>query len=227
MSVKRDGSSSLRIEGLYGVLDPSVVTLDAKDPEEALEIAVSEALAGGCRIIQYRDKHASPRKAFSRARRLAGICGKAGALFVVNDRLDVALMAGAGGCHLGQDDLPIPEARRLTPPGFLLGTSTHNVVEARQAEQDGADYIGVGAIFRTTTKDDALEPGGPKLVAEVARSVSLPAIAISGITRENVREVIRAGASGFAVISDLFGGPEIRERAREFLRIWEEEKNLR
>jgi thiamine-phosphate pyrophosphorylase len=225
MSETRNGSSSHRIEGLYGILDPSVVTLDTRNPEEALEIAVSEAIAGGCRIIQYRDKCVSPRRAFFRARRLAGICRKAGALFVVNDRLDVALMAGAGGCHLGQDDLPIPEARRLTPPGFLLGTSTHNVVEARQAKQDGADYIGVGAIFRTMTKGDALEPGGPKLVAEVARSVSLPAIAISGITRENVREVIRAGASGFAVISDLFGGLEIRERAREFLRIWEEEKN--
>jgi thiamine-phosphate pyrophosphorylase len=94
------------------------------------------------------------------------------------------------------------------------------------ARQEGADYISVGAIFRTMTKNDALEPRGLKL-AEVAGAVSLPAIAISGITRQNVREVIRAGASGFAVISDLFGGPAIRERAREFLRIWEEETGRR
>jgi thiamine-phosphate pyrophosphorylase len=227
MSGERIASPSPRIEGLYGVLDPAVVAIDAKDTGEALEIAVSEAIAGGCRILQYRDKQSSPRTVFSRARRLAGICRNAGALFLVNDRLDVALMAEADGCHLGQDDLPIPEARKLVPPGFLLGSSTHNVVEARRAEQEGADYIGVGAIFRTTTKSDALLPRGPKLIAEVAGAVSLPAIAISGITRQNVREVIRAGASGFAVISDLFGGPAIRERAREFQRIWEEETGRR
>jgi thiamine-phosphate pyrophosphorylase len=227
MSGKRTGFSSPRIEGLYGVLDPAVVTIDAKDTGEALEIAISAAIEGGCRIFQYRDKLSSPRTVFSRARRLAGICRDAGALFLVNDRLDVALMAEADGCHLGQDDLPIPEARKLAPPGFLLGSSTHSVAEARRAEQEGADYIGVGAIFRTMTKDDALVPRGPKLVAEVAEAVSLPAIAISGIARKNVREVIRAGASGFAVISDLFGGPDIRERAREFLRIWEEETGLR
>lgn len=227
MSEKRTGLSSLRMEGLYGVLDPAVVTVDAKDAGEALEIAITEAIEGGCRILQYRDKQSSPRTIFTRARRLAAICRNAGALFLVNDRLDVALMAEADGCHLGQDDLPIPEARKLAPPGFLLGSSTHNVVEARKAEQEGADYIGVGAIFRTTTKNDALVPRGPKLVAEVAEAVSLPAIAISGITRQNVREVIRAGASGFAVISDLFGGPDIRERAREFLRIWEEETGRR
>ena len=227
MSEKRTVLSSLRMEGLYGVLDPAVVTVDAKDAGEALEIAITEAIEGGCRILQYRDKQSSPRTIFTRARRLAAICRNAGALFLVNDRLDVALMAEADGCHLGQDDLPIPEARKLAPPGFLLGSSTHNVVEARKAEQEGADYIGVGAIFRTTTKNDALVPRGPKLVAEVAEAVSLPAIAISGITRQNVREVIRAGASGFAVISDLFGGPDIRERAREFLRIWEEETGRR
>ena len=227
MSGKRDGFPSARIEGLYGILDPAVVTIDAKDTEEALDIAISEAIEGGCRILQFRDKQSSPRMVFSRARRLARICRKAGALFLVNDRLDVALMAEADGCHLGQDDLPIPETRKLVPPGFLLGSSTHNVVEARRAEQEGADYIGVGAIFRTMTKNDALPPGGTKLIAEVAGAVSLPAIAISGITRQNVREVIRAGASGFAVVSDLFGGPAIRERAREFLRIWEEETGRR
>jgi len=95
------------------------------------------------------------------------------------------------------------------------------------ARQEGADTIGVGAIFQTMTKNNARKERGPKLIAEVAGAVSLPAIAISGITRQNVREVIRAGASGFAVISDLFGGPAIRERAREFLRIWEEETGRR
>ncbi len=227
MSGRRAAHPTPRIEGLYGILDPTVIALEGKDPEEELERALSEALAGGCRIIQYRDKNASPREMFFRARRLAGICAKAGALFIVNDRLDAALMAEADGCHLGQSDLPLAEARRVVPPGFLLGASTHNVGDARRAEQDGADYIGIGAIFPTTTKSDTREPGGPALVTEVAGAVSLPAIAISGITRQNVREVIRAGAAGFAVISDLFRGPGIRERAMEFLRIWEEEKGRR
>lgn len=227
MSGVRDRNPSLRIEGLYGILDPAVLVPGGTDPEEALAVAASEAMEGGCRIIQYRDKNVAARKAFSRARRLAGLCARSGALLIVNDRLDVALAAGAHGCHLGQDDLPIPEARRLVPAGFLLGGSTHNAAEARKAERDGADYIGVGAVFRTTTKGDALEPRGPTLVSDVAEAVGIPVIAISGITRRNVREVIRAGASGFAVISDLFGGPGIRERAREFIRIWEEEKNPR
>jgi len=186
--------------------------------------ALAEALAGGCRVIQYRDKQASPSMLLSRARPLSRACREAGAVFIVNDRLDVALLSDADGCHLGQDDLPLTEARRVSPPGFILGASTHDVVEARRAEAEGADYIGLGAVFPTMSKGDAAEPRGLRLVAEVAAAVAIPAIAIAGITRSNVREVIRAGASGFAVISDLFGGPGIRERAEEFARIWEEEK---
>lgn len=215
--------ASGRIRGLYGILDPSVVIRTEADPEELLDRALSEALAGGCRLIQYRDKVAYPRLLLSRARRFAPACRAAGALFFVNDRLDVALLSEADGCHLGQDDLPLPAARRIAPEGFLLGVSTHNVPEARRAQEDGADYIGVGAIFPTMTKEEALAPRGPKLIAEVAGAVSLPTVAISGITRKNVREVIRAGASAFAVISDLFTGPGVRERTEEFLRIWESE----
>jgi len=133
----------------------------------------------------------------------------------------VVLREGADGCHLGQDDLPLPAARRIVPKDFLLGASTHSVPEARRAQEEGADDVGVGAVFRTMSKGDALEPRGPKLVAEVAGAVSIPAVAISGITRGNAREVIRAGAAAFAVISDLFTGPGVRERTEEFLRIWE------
>jgi thiamine-phosphate pyrophosphorylase len=218
-----EATGAARIRGLYGILDPSVVIREGDDPEDLLERALSEALAGGCRLIQYRDKVAYPRLLLSRAVRFGAACRTAGALFLVNDRLDVALLAGADGCHLGQDDLPLPAARRIVPKNFLLGASTHSVPEARRAQEEGADYIGVGAVFRTMSKGDALEPRGPKLVAEVAGAVSVPAVAISGITRENVRAVIRAGAAAFAVISDLFTGPGVRERTEEFLRIWETE----
>lgn len=214
------------VAGLCGILDPAVAAA-AADPEGALARALAEALAGGCRFVQYRDKLSSPATLLARARSFAPACRAAGAVFIVNDRLDVALLAGADGCHLGQDDLPLDEARRISPPGFILGASTHNTVEARRAQALGADYIGVGAIFPTTSKGDALEPRGLRLVAEVAAAVAIPVIATAGITRGNVREVIRAGASGFAVISDLFGGPGIRERAEEFARIWDEEKRRR
>ena len=212
------------VGGLYGILDAAVAAAGAPDPGAVLTRALAEALAGGCRVIQYRDKQASPSMLLSRARPLSRACREAGAVFIVNDRLDVALLSDADGCHLGQDDLPLTEARRVSPPGFILGASTHDVVEARRAEAEGADYIGLGAVFPTMSKGDAAEPRGLRLVAEVAAAVAIPAIAIAGITRSNVREVIRAGASGFAVISDLFGGPGIRERAEEFARIWEEEK---
>ncbi len=218
------GGAAGRIRGLYGILDPSVVLKERGGSEAAIDRALAEALAGGCRLVQYRDKAAHPALLLVRAVRLARACRAADALFVVNDRLDVAVLSGADGCHLGQDDLPLAAARRIAPPGFLLGASTHSVPEARRAQEEGADYVGVGAVFPTASKGDALPPRGPGLVAEVASAVSLPAVAIAGITRENVREVIRAGAAAFAVISDLFTGPGIRRRAEEFVAIWESER---
>ncbi len=227
MSAALPGRSRPPGGGLYGIRDPSVAAAGATDPDAARSAALAEALAGGCRVVQYRDKQASPAMLLSRARPFARMCREAGAIFIVNDRVDVAILADADGCHLGQDDLPVPEARRICPPGFVLGASTHNVVEARRAQSEGADYIGVGAVFPTTTKRDATEPRGLRLVAEVAAAVTIPAIAVAGVTRDNVRDVLRAGAAGFAVVSDLFGGPGIRERAAEFVKIWEDERRPR
>jgi len=214
------------VAGLYGVLDPRALPAAAPGGEvaaRALEEALEQALEGGCRIVQYRDKDASPREALARARRLARLCRARGALFLVNDRLDVALLAGAAGCHLGQDDLPAACARRLAPPGFVLGVSASSPEEARQAERDGADYVGVGAVFPTASKADAGPARGPGLVALVAAAVSIPVVAIGGITTRNVAGVIRAGAAAAAVLSDLFGAADIRARAAEFVRIWERE----
>lgn len=216
-----------RIAGLYGILDPSAVPEGNGGREATVDRALDGALSGGCRVIQYRDKAAPSGLLLARAKRLSRACRAAGALFLVNDRLDVALLSEADGCHLGQDDLPVSAARRIVPAGFLLGVSTHGAPEAKRAQEEGADYVGVGAIFRTTSKSDARKPRGPRLVAEVAAAVSIPAVAIGGITRHNVRDVIRAGASAAAVISDLFGAPDVRERAAEFLRIWDEERRRR
>ena len=146
---------------------------------------------------------------------------------MVNDRLDIAILSGAHGCHLGQDDLPVEAARRISPPRFLLGVSAHGGEEARRAEMEGADYLGCGAVFPTSTKRDAATPGGLALVGEVAGAVKIPVVAIAGITLENAGAVLRAGASAFAVISALFGTDGVRERTREFIAIWENEARLR
>lgn len=219
MTARLPGAAS-PIRGLYAILDPSVVLAGGK-PEEALDAALAEALGGGCRLVQYRDKEAPARRLLSRANRFSAACRAAGATFLVNDRLDVALLCGADGCHLGQDDLPIPAARRIAPPGFLLGASTHGAEEARRAEAEGADYVGCGAVFPTGTKGDAVAPRGIALVSEVAGAVAIPVVAIAGITRANVSGVVRAGASAFAVISDLFAGGGVRERTKEYLSLWE------
>jgi thiamine-phosphate pyrophosphorylase len=212
--------AAARIRGLYAILDPSVVARrDGR--EEALDAALAEALEGGCRLVQYRDKSSSPREMLARAKRFAAACRRAQATFLVNDRLDVALLCGADGCHLGQDDLPVAAARSIVPAGFLLGVSSHGAEEARRARSDGADYVGCGAVFPTGSKADALAPRGVALVEEVAGAVSLPVAAIAGITRANAASVLRAGASAFAVISDLFAEEGVRERTREFLSIWE------
>lgn len=227
MTFPRREAPSSRIAGLYAILDRSVIAQGASDPEGALDRALAAVLAGGCRVVQYRDKESVPAAMRPRAKRFVRACRESGALLIVNDHLDVALASGADGCHLGQDDMPLPVARANAPPGFLFGRSTHSLLEAVGAQEEGADYIGVGAVFRTTSKRDALEPRGPRLIAEVAAAVSVPIVAIGGITRQNVREIIRAGADAFAVISDLFDAPDIRKRTREFLRIWGEGKLLR
>lgn len=215
------------VSGLYAVIDPSVAARGGEDPDAALDRALAAALSGGCRLFQYRDKEATARVMLSRAARLAAACRGTGALLIVNDRLDVALLSGAAGCHLGQDDLPVEDARRVAGPGFLLGVSTHGPEEARRAEARGADYVGIGAVYATATKPDASAPRGPSLVSGTAAAVSIPAVAIAGITRENVRPVIRAGAAAFAVASALFACADVAGAAREFIRIWEEEKASR
>jgi thiamine-phosphate pyrophosphorylase len=212
------------VTGLYAILDLSVSARGSADPDEALDRALAEAMAGGCRLFQYRDKTATGREMLARATRLATACRAADATFIVNDRLDVALLCGADGCHLGQDDLPPSAARRLAPAGFLIGVSTHDASEARRAADDGADYVGVGAVYPTETKADARPARGPALVAEIAAAVAIPSVAIGGITHRNVRPVIHAGAAAVAVASALFAAPDIAASAREFIRIWDEEK---
>ena len=142
----------------------------------------------------------------------------AGALLFVNDRVDVAVIAGADGAHIGQDDLPVGAARRVSPPGFLLGVSAESVELALQAEAEGADYVGVGPVCATGSKADAGEPIGLGRIAEVAAAVRIPVVAIGGIAVGNARAVVESGAAGVAVISAVMRADDPESATREMLR---------
>ena len=178
------------------------------------EIA-QRAIAGGADVIQLRDKDCGCRELIRIGRTLREITKKSGTLFIINDRLDVALACGADGVHLGQDDICAVVARQLSPPGFIIGISVGTVAEAVRAEQDGADYIALSPVFSTTSKYNAGPGHGLEVLRQIRRNVSLPIIAIGGINRDNVREVITAGANSVAVISCVVGRPDITFAARE------------
>jgi thiamine-phosphate pyrophosphorylase len=174
------------------------------------------ALAGGADMIQLRDKAGNLRDLLSQARAIQALCRSHGATFIVNDRLDLALAAGADGLHVGQEDLPADAARRLLGPARILGVSTHNPQQAQAAVKAGADYIGFGPMFPTGTKDTGYTPRGLEGLREVRAAVALPILAIGGIGLETVADVIAAGATAPAVISAIVAAPDIAAAAAAF-----------
>lgn len=187
--------------------------------ERSLVEVVRAAIQGGATVIQLRDKEASTRALLELGRALLGVTRPAGVPLIVNDRIDVALAIDADGVHVGQDDMPAPLARQLLGPDRILGVSAGTVAEALQAQRDGADYLGTGDVFGTPTKADAGTPIGITGLAEVARSVSLPVIAIGGIQSDNAASAIAAGASGIAVISAVIGAADPEAAARQLREI--------
>jgi len=181
------------------------------------EEVARQAIAGGASIIQLRDKEASTRELVEVGARLRALTREAGVTYIVNDRLDVALAVEADGVHLGQDDMPARLARRLLGQGKILGLSATNLQEALQAEGDGASYLGVGPIFPTATKPDAAPAMGLEALAEVVRRVSIPVVAIGGITGDNAERVVSTGVDGVAVVSAVVSAPDIQAAARELL----------
>ena len=186
-------------------------------PREVVDV-VGAALRAGAPAVQLRDKVLPPRGLLPLAHRLRTDTHAAGALFFVNDRLDLALAAGADGVHLGPDDLPVAAARRIAPPRFLIGHSADNPDAARRAVATGADYIGCGAVFATRTKADAGAAIGVRRFRDVARCVDVPVVAIGGVTVRSAPEVIAAGAAGCAVVSAVMGARDPGRAVRGFLR---------
>lgn len=168
-------------------------------PSDHLFGIVEAALQGGLTLVQYRDKTADDGLRISRAQKLRELCHRYGALFIVNDRVDLAIASGADGVHLGQQDIPMALARQLLGPGRIVGRSTTNAEEMQRAVQEGADYIGVGPVYATPTKADKA-PAGLEYVRHVAQNAKLPWFAIGGIDINNLEEVLKAGAERVAVV---------------------------
>jgi thiamine-phosphate pyrophosphorylase len=199
------------IPRLYAIIDP--VQGGGRPP---LEVAAA-LLAAGVRLIQLRDKHASSGELYASAQRVAECVRKAGGIFIVNDRADVARAVDANGVHVGQDDLPVESARALLGPGKLIGYSTHVLEQVREADRSTADYVAFGPIFPTVSKENPDAVVGLGGLREARKATSKPLVAIGGITLENARAVIEAGADSVAVIRGLVGAQDIRKRAEEFL----------
>lgn len=173
-------------------------------------------LDSGARILQLRLKNYSSRDLLEIATTIAILCRERGALFIVNDRADIARLAGADGVHVGQDDLPLAAARMIVGGGMIVGVSTHSVEQARAAEAGGADYIGFGAIYSGGLKNVANAQGLERLRA-VRAAVKLPIVAIGGITEATVPAVLEAGADAVAVITDIVRAPGLAAKVRALL----------
>ncbi|MCX8023496.1 MAG: thiamine phosphate synthase [Syntrophorhabdaceae bacterium] len=159
------------------------------------------AISGGADTIQFREKRGSTRELIDVALKLKEVCSKAGAVFIVNDRVDVAIASSADGVHLGQKDFPISLARKILGDDAIIGGSATNLEEARFCLMEGADYIGFGPVFPTASKEDAAPAKGLRLLKEVVETIPLPVIAIGGINIENMDDVLKTGVYGIAVIS--------------------------
>jgi thiamine-phosphate pyrophosphorylase len=199
---------------LYVILDARLVGTS--------ETEIAQKLAdAGVRLLQYRNKRASARELFEVAKGLSLRLTLQGITFIVNDRADVAAAVDASGVHVGQDDLLVGGARAMVGPDHIVGVSTHNVAQFKEAVATSTDYVAVGPIFATSTKDNADPVVGVELIRQVRAMTEKPIVAIGGITLETAGDVIRAGADSVAVISDILSAPDPVKKAREFLQVLE------
>lgn len=179
---------------------------------------MEEAIIGGVDIIQLRDKKSSKKVIFEKALLLKKLTEKYQIPLIINDHIDVALAVNADGIHLGQDDLPLEEARKIIGENKIIGISTHKIEEARRAEFNGADYIGVGPIFPTKSKEDVVDPVTTKYIEEVVREITIPFVAIGGIKLHNVDQVLQSGATRICAISEIVGSKDVTKTCEMFTR---------
>lgn len=199
---------------VYGVLDP------ARTRGRALGDLANAAMRGGVTLLQLRIKSENTRQLLSAASDVIEVTRKHNVPLLINDRVDIALAVGAEGVHLGDEDMPIADARRLLGEGAIIGQTIHSVHEAETFSQAEADYFGVGAVYSTASKERDVPPIGPEGFAEIRQALAhiapgKPVVAIAGITSENCGPVMAAGADGVAVISDIFMADDVEAAARD------------
>ena len=175
---------------------------------------VEQALRGGVTCVQLREKSLGVPAILVEAEEIGALCRSYGVPFLINDRVEIALQCGADGVHVGQKDRAAREVRRLLGPNRILGVSARTVEQAVQAERDGADYLGVGAVFSTSTKADAM-PVSYETLQAICRAVSIPVVAIGGIQRENLLSLAGSGVDGVALVSAIFAAPDVETASRE------------
>ena len=202
------------LQGLYVIIDPSICA--GRDPVEVGRAA----LAGGATMLQWRDKLRDKGEQLAQARALYHLCVEHDAIFIANDHVDLAMVlddgtqSGGGiGVHVGQKDLPLTDVRRIVPPYFVVGVSTNNPDEAREAERNGATYVAVGDIFGTTAKTGT-RAASPERLGQVKAAISVPVFGIGGINLSNLGQVMTAGADGISVISAVCAAPDPEAAAR-------------
>ena len=176
---------------------------------------VGAAVRGGATVVQLRAKSLASRDFAELSLKIAGLLAGTGVPLLVNDRLDIALACGAAGVHLGQEDMPVPLARHILGPARLIGVSVNTPEEARRAEREGADYIGAGPAYATTTKETGRAVLGPEGIGRVKRAVHIPVVAIGGINAGNAAAIAGAGADGIAIISAIIAAPDATRAAEE------------
>lgn len=201
---------------LYAIIDPAQA--GARSVWELADVL----LAAGVRLVQFRDKRASSRELLERCLQVGERVRTYQGVFIVNDRADVAQAAGAAGVHLGQEDLPVELARRVLGPGKLVGASTHTLPQVVEADHSSADYVAFGPIYPTAGKERPDPVVGLEGLRAARQATRKPLVAIGGITAENARLVIEAGADSVAVIRDLLQAPEIGRRVEEYAKVLNE-----
>ena len=200
----------LQLPPLYTILDPE------QTKDRAPDHALRQLLEGGAKILQLRVKSLLPRDFLDLAQRVREQTRAAGCQLIVNDRVDIAIACDADGVHLGQEDLPLSAGKKLMG-NKLVGISTHDIAQAKEAARNGANYIGFGPMFGTMTKDTGLSARGIDMLEQIRAAVDIPIVAIGGITEQNVSQVWHAGADSAAIISDILHSEDVATKVKRIL----------
>jgi len=198
----------------FAETDLYVVITEKMCKGRSSEFVLEECLKAGVRLVQFREKDGEDRKKYEKAMRFRKITNDYGALLIIDDRIDLAWMVGADGVHLGQSDLPIPEARKVAPH-FILGASTHSLEQALRAQEEGASYVNIGPLFPTQTKETSVPPLGVEALEKIATHLKIPFTCMGGIKLENIDEVLKRGACHIAVVTAVTAAEDIQQAVRQ------------